>query len=296
MRWTPGAIAYWPWSKQCPPLSSYVSLESIKRGQRNQTHRNVTRIKSENSYNTCGPSWASTVSCHTTDTASGIGRQEEKGPSVSPEQPLVQWEKKNSQLTFEGALSTAPGHKQGAQQTWVLYPPSLKLKNSLNKKTHLLPNISKPFSFPTHSSAAYLLPECSAQGRQWPSNQAVLPLTWPLLSAHSCACVFQNPLSSVASVELSYIFHLLFWLFGWLLFHSLNVGAPKNPAPLSSPHTCSQRQTHEPHSPLIPHAENTHLHTGPKSPSSSPDPHFLSAHEQLHLAVWNTSPTEHAYY
>lgn len=123
------------------------------------------------------------------DTASGTGRQEEKGASVSPEQPLVQWEKKNSQLTFEGAFSTAPGHKQGAQQTWVLYPPSLKLKSFLNKKNPtLLPNISKPFSFTTHSSAAYLLPECSSQGRQWPSNQAVLPLTWTLLSAHhSCA-------------------------------------------------------------------------------------------------------------
>lgn len=176
-------------------------------------------------------------------------------------------------------------------------PLPLHQKNSFNRTTRLLPNISKPFSFPTHSSAAYLLPDCSAQGRQWPSNHAVLPRTWTLLSAHhSCACVFQKPLSSVASVELAYIFHLLFWLFGWLLFHSLNVGAPKNPAPLSSPHTRSQRQTHEPHSPLIPHAENTHLHTGPKSPSSSPDPHFLSAHEQLHLAVWNTSPVEHAYY
>lgn len=59
------------------------------------------------------------------------------------------------------------------------------------------------------------------------------------------------------------------------------------------PHTCSQGQTHEPHSQLTPPVKKPHLYSGPRSPSSISGPYFLSAYEHLHLAVWNTSQTQH---
>lgn len=57
--------------------------------------------------------------------------------------------------------------------------------------------------------------------------------------------------------------------------------------------------THAPKGKLMNHTLHRYLMlgpvyiTGPKLPSCTPGPHFLSAYELLYLAVWNTSQTQH---
>lgn len=102
------------------PLWSYMFSESTKWGQQNLSYGNVARIKSEGLYDVCSPSV--TMNCVLPFVRQRIrqtlGVQEEKGPlPCPPKQNLVHRERKNGQVTFKGALSTAPGHKEGTQQT-----------------------------------------------------------------------------------------------------------------------------------------------------------------------------------
>lgn len=158
-----------------------------------------------------------------------LGVQEEKGSLLCPpEQNLVHRERKNGRATFKGALSTAPGHKEGTQQTWVLYPSSqlnclevFKQTKKKKKKAALCfqPSQSSPHVLLTpRPTAARLLPAVSSPGHRWPSNRDVLPRhgTIPQSSPQPCMSSYQN-LCPRGFCGLSYVFPLLSWLFGWLL-------------------------------------------------------------------------------
>lgn len=221
-----------------------------------------------------------------------LGVQEEKGSLLCPpEQNLVHRERKNGRATFKGALSTAPGHKEGTQQTWVLYPSSQlnclevfkQTKKKKKKSRTLLPTVSKLFL--TSCSLLGLLRLASSLPSlpQVTGDQATemsSHVTGPFPRAHhSRAC----PPTRISVLEASADSPTFSLSFPGSLAGFFFARASENfSVPFPFPHVCSQRHTHEPHSLPVPRAENPPLPTGPKSPSSTPDPYFLPANKHFH--------------
>lgn len=202
---------------------------------------------------------------------------------------------------ISGSPSTAPGHKEGSTANATSLPLFRLIGFPIFKQTKQpqpSPNhLEASLSFPIHSSAPCLPPSSLLFQRppmtKWP--RCLLPLSPNHSSVLTTAVQVFLPETSVLRgfCGACPTFSTSFYNSLAGSFHSFNADAPwKSLAPLSS-HTCSQGQSHEPHSQLTPHAENPHLYSGPRSPSSTPDPYFPSAYRHLHLAVWNTSQTQH---